>query len=67
MLPNTIKSQCRSLAHYIHNFIDVGAGVVDSDYRGQIKVFLFNHSAEDFKVQLGDWIAQLILEQLETP
>ena len=34
----------------IHNFIDVGAGVVDSDYRGEIKVVLFNHSAEDFNV-----------------
>ena len=41
----------------IHNFIDVGAGVVDSDYRGEIKVFLFNHSIESFKVQAGDWIA----------
>ena len=41
----------------IRNFIDVGAGVVDSDYRGEIKVVLFNHSAEDFKVQAGDRIA----------
>ena len=28
---------------------------------------LFNHSAEDFMVQIGDRIAQLILEQIETP
>ena len=51
----------------IRNFIDVGAGVVDSDYRGEIKVVLFNHSAEDFNVQASDWIAQLILERIETP
>ena len=51
----------------IRNFIDVGVGVVDSDYRGEIKVVLFNHSAEDFKVQAGDQIAQLILERIETP
>ena len=51
----------------IRNFIDVGVGVVDSDYRGEIKVVLFNHSAEDFKVQAGDRIAQLILERIETP
>ena len=50
----------------IHNFINVGAGVVDSDYWGEIKVVLFNHSAEDFKAQAGDWIAQLILERIET-
>ena len=42
-------------------------GVVDSDYWGEIKVVLFNHSTEDFKVQVGDWIAQLILERIETP
>ena len=28
---------------------------------------LFNHSAEDFKVQAGDRIAQLILERIKTP
>ena len=38
----------------ICNFIDVGVGVVDSDYWGEIKVVLFNHYAEDFKVQAGD-------------
>ena len=41
----------------IHNFIDVGARVVDSDYWGEIKVVLFNHSVEDFAIQIGDWIA----------
>ena len=46
----------------IRNFIDIGLGVVDSDYWGEIKVVLFNHSAEDFAVQACDRIAQLILE-----
>ena len=32
------------------HFIDVGAGVVDSDFRGEIKVILFNHSIEDFPI-----------------
>ena len=49
----------------ICNFIDVGVGVVDLGYRGEIKVILFNHSVEDFKVQAGDRIAQLILERIE--
>ena len=39
------------------NFIDVGVGIVDSDYRGEIKVVLFNHSAEDFAIQASDCIA----------
>ena len=31
------------------HFIDTGAGVIDADYRGQVKVLLFNHSDTDFK------------------
>ena len=41
--------------------IDVGAGVVDSGYRGEIKVKLFNHGDEDFVVEFGNKIAQLII------
>ena len=51
----------------IRNFIDVGARVVDSDYWGEIKVVLFNHSADDFAVQASDRIAQLILERIRAP
>ena len=56
----------RSGLAYQH-FIDVGVGFVDSDFRGEIKVILFNHSVEDFLVQAGDQIAQLILECIDTP
>lgn len=44
--------------------IDVGAGVVDADYRGPVGVVLFNFGKEDFHVKVGDRIAQLILEQI---
>ena len=45
--------------------IDVGAGVIDADYRGNVGVVLFNHSKhEDFHVQIGDRIAQLVLESI---
>lgn len=30
------------------HFIDVGAGVIDADYRGEVKVLLFNFSEVDF-------------------
>ncbi len=46
------------------NSIDVGAGVVDSDYRGALNVILFNHADVDFAVKQGDRIAQLILEKI---
>ena len=44
--------------------INVGAGVIDADYRGSIKVLLFNHSGNSFTVQKGDRIAQLIIKKL---
>ena len=49
------------------NFIDTGAGVIDADYRGQVKVLLFNHSETDFKIKTGDRIAQLVLERVCLP
>ena len=36
-------------------------GTIDSDYRGEVKVILINHGAEDFAIQRGDRIAQLVL------
>ncbi len=47
--------------------IDVGAGVIDEDYTGPIKIVLFNHSKEDFQVRIGDRIAQLICEKNMLP
>jgi len=47
--------------------IQVGAGVIDPDYTGEVKVVLFNHGENDFEVKKGDRIAQLILEKCEVP
>ncbi|ORX91721.1 dUTP diphosphatase [Basidiobolus meristosporus CBS 931.73] len=52
----------------VKNFIDVGAGVVDEDYRGNLGVVLFNFNKEEsFKISVGDRIAQLVLEKIVTP
>jgi dUTP pyrophosphatase len=51
-----------------HNhFIDVGAGVIDYDYRGNVGVILFNFSEKEFQVKKGDCIAQLICEKISYP
>ena len=36
-------------------------GTIDSDYRGEIKIILFNHGKEEFTINNGDRIAQMIL------
>ena len=36
-------------------------GTIDSDYRGEIKVIIYNHGNKDFLINNGDRIAQMIL------
>ena len=36
-------------------------GTIDSDYRGEIKIIIYNHGNNDFIVNNGDRIAQMIL------
>jgi dUTP pyrophosphatase len=47
--------------------LDVGAGVIDSDYTGVIGVILFNHTDTDYEVRRGDRVAQLIFEKIYNP
>ena len=36
-------------------------GTIDSDYRGEIKVIIYNHGNDDFLIKNGDRIAQMVL------
>jgi len=36
-------------------------GTIDSDYRGELKVILFNHGSDEFLINNGDRIAQIVL------
>lgn len=40
-------------------------GTIDADYRGDIGVILINHSNEEFAVNSGDRIAQLVISKFE--
>ena len=51
----------------LKKFIDVGAGVIDADNRGEVGVVLFNFGTENFVINMGDRIAQLIFEKMKTP
>ena len=44
-----------------------GVGIIDSDYRGEIKVGLVNLGKEEFEINPGDRIAQLLIMPVETP
>ena len=47
--------------------LDVLAGVIDSDYRGEVCVVLYNTGDETINLPAGSKICQLIVEQIITP
>ena len=46
--------------------IDVLAGTIDSDYRGEIRVCLINHGDIEFNIHVGDRIAQILFMPIIT-
>ena len=50
----------------VKHHIDTNAGVIDSDYRGEILVVLENNKTEDYEVHKGDKIAQIIFHHIPT-
>ena len=52
-----------AILHHLH----VGAGVIDPDYMGEIKVLLTNTAPRAYSIVRGDPIAQLILEKVSLP
>jgi dUTP pyrophosphatase len=46
--------------------IDVLAGVIDADYRGEIGVILINFGTQEKQIKVGDAIAQMIFESYNT-
>lgn len=51
----------------LHEGLDVGAGVLDSDYRGAVGVVMFNHTDKDYVVKQGQKCAQLVLKKISVP
>jgi dUTP pyrophosphatase len=49
----------------VRHGIDTLAGVIDSDYRGEVRVVLVNHGDAPFRIAPGDRIAQLLLQRVE--
>ena len=67
LIPTQIKLRI-PLGHYgrLH-YLHVGAGVIDPNYTGEIKVLLTNTASHAHSIVRGDPIAQLILEKVSLP
>lgn len=66
-LPEGLEAQVRARSGLASDGIVVpnGPGTIDSDYRGEVKVLLQNHSDELFTIERGDRIAQLTVQRVE--
>jgi dUTP pyrophosphatase len=63
-IPNDVEIQIRprsGLAAKSNISVLNAPGTIDSDYRGEIKVILFNHGNEEFIVKNKDRIAQMVI------
>jgi dUTP pyrophosphatase len=49
----------------VRHGIDTLAGVIDSDYRGEVRVVLVNHGDAAFRIEPGDRIGQLLVQKVE--
>jgi len=49
----------------VRHGIDTLAGVIDSDYRGEVRVVLVNHGETEFRIEPGDRIGQLLIQRVE--
>ena len=68
-LPKSVEAQVRPRSGLaLKKGITVlnSPGTIDSDYRGEIRVILINHSKDDFIVKSGDRIAQIVIAKHES-
>jgi len=49
----------------VRHGLDTLAGVIDADYRGEVRVVLVNHGQEPVRLTRGDRIAQLLVQRVE--
>lgn len=69
-IPSEYEAQVRSRSGLAlkHGVVVLNSpGTIDADYRGEIKVILFNHSTKDFVISFGMRIAQLVIAPVIRP
>ena len=65
--PNSVYPRVATRSNMACRFTDVGAGVIDIDYTGNVNVVMMNHSDQDMEVSQGQRITQFVLTRYEVP
>ena len=66
-IPDGIYLRLASRSSLAQHNINVGGGVIDTDYIGEIKIIMQNNSDSPLEIKIGQRIAQGIFEQAKTP
>ncbi len=68
-LPENIEAQIRPRSGLALSGISVlnSPGTIDPGYRGEVKIIMANLLGEDFEVEVGDRIAQMVFNRVEHP
>lgn len=66
-IPNDYFVSIRDRSSIAVKGLHVMGGVIDSGYRGEWKIIMINLNGEDYKIEVGDKIAQGILQNAKQP
>ena len=66
-IPQNMYGQLHSRSGLASKGVDTCGGVIDSGYRGQIKVILHNSTSSPFEVKIGDRISQIVFHAIYHP
>lgn len=62
--PDGCYGVLKSRSSMAMNNIDVKAGVIDCDYRGEVKVLLHNSGVHDYHINVGDRVCQMLIHKV---
>lgn len=65
--PNTFGHIAPRSGLALKHSIDIGAGIIDEDYRGTLGILMINHGTTAFEVELGDKVGQLLIQYICHP
>jgi dUTP pyrophosphatase len=63
-IPTGYQGEIRGRSGLASRGIQAHVGTIDSDYRGEVMVILYNLSESIFRIQRGDRIAQMVISQV---
>ncbi|KAG6473918.1 hypothetical protein ZIOFF_067838 [Zingiber officinale] len=66
-VPKGTYARIASRSSYALQGVIIMGGVIDADYRGEVKILVYNSSNDDIHLAKQTFIAQLILERISTP